>query len=384
MEQSLDSFLQKKLKMREKAGSKRSLSICQHLIDFASNDYLGFAKSGEIEKRAAELVLNDERIHGSTGSRLLTGNSSFIETLEQQISAFHKADAALIFNSGYDANLGLLSSVPQRGDTVLYDEYIHASARDGIRLSHASSYSFKHNDITSIKNKLKQSNGKIFIVVESVYSMDGDFAPLKELVQIADSNGCYLIVDEAHATGIFGSNGEGRVVEEGLENKVFARIHTFSKALGQHGAVVLGSHTLREYLINFSRPLIYSTALPLTTLKGVKTSYDILSYSDINIKITSILVNLFKAKLHVKKGFTLIDSQSPIQCIIIPGNERVKEVAEYLQLGGFDVRPILSPTVPAGKERVRVCIHSFNTEDEILRLCNRINEAISLIAEESE
>jgi len=358
--------LDARLKVRESEGLLRTLRTENNLIDFCSNDYLGFSKSFE---SGDDILINGG---GSTGSRLLTGNSGLVEKLEGFIAEYHKSEAGLIFNSGYDANLGLLSAIPQRGDTVLYDELIHASVRDGIRLGFARSQSFKHNSLKDLERKIQKIKGIVYIVVESVYSMDGDFAPLQELTDIIAKYRSRLIVDEAHATGVFGNRGEGRVVQLNLESKVFARVHTFGKALGAHGAIVLGSEELRQLLINFARPFIYSTALPKHGIYAIKTAYDKMSKSNYKILELNGLIDLYRKKIEGIKTLYISNSFSPIQCLVLGGNERVKRISSLLQNEGFDVRPILSPTVQLGTERLRICLHIFNTSKDVERLVNSI------------
>ncbi|HET6245292.1 MAG: 8-amino-7-oxononanoate synthase [Bacteroidetes bacterium] len=372
----IENYISERLDYRKKQGLYRSLAVENNLIDFASNDYLGFAYSNKAMKWE-EMAICNFNSTGSTGSRLITGNTKYAEELEQFISEFHKAEAGLIFNSGYDANLGLLSSLPQKGDTVIYDAYIHASIRDGIRLSNAFHFSFKHNDIKEFTSKIKRAKGRIFVAVESVYSMDGDFAPLIEMVNICEQYNAYLIVDEAHATGVFGENGSGKVVELGLEKKIFARIHTFGKALGCHGAIVVGSKNLRDYLINFSRPFIYTTALPLSSLINIKTAYAKLIDSEKDLLRIKKATEYFRRNIKLKHPFELIQSTSPIQCILIPGNEKAKSFAEEARKNGFDIRAILSPTVPKGKERIRICIHAFNTDEQLTALVNIIHSIMN-------
>ena len=264
-----EDFLQRKLEERKSQHSLRHLRLpIENRVDFCSNDYLGIARRN--------LLQVDSKLHsGSTGSRLLTGNYPLIEEVESFIAAFHGAKASLIFNSGYDANLGLLSSIPQRGDTVLYDSLSHASIRDGIRLSFAESFSFQHNDLDDLEMKLKKEANRVFVVTESVFSMDGDICPLREIVELTERYGANLIIDEAHATGVIGERGEGLAQQLNLEDHVFARLHTFGKACGSHGAAVLGSPNLKSYLVNFARPLIYSTALPEQVVGHIKLSYEL-------------------------------------------------------------------------------------------------------------
>jgi 8-amino-7-oxononanoate synthase len=371
----MEEELNKALQQRKSVNALRQLSVENDLIDFCSNDYLGFARDGELKIQIKESNLSGyQNFIGSTGSRLLTGNSTFLEELEQQIATFHNAESGLIFNSGYDANIGLFSSIAKRGDTIIYDELVHASIRDGIRLSHAHSFSFAHNDLNSLKDKLQKARGQVVVAVESIYSMDGDAAPLQELAVLCKQYNASIVVDEAHAAGIFGKTGEGLVSELGLEEAVFARVITFGKALGCHGAAVLGSQVLRSYLINFSRSFIYTTAMPVHSQISIKNSYDKMSESENIVLKFSHLVNLFKQKVELLDLNGYIESKSAVHCILIPGNDRVKEVANYVQSKGFDVRPILSPTVPEGKERIRICLHLFNTESEIDGMLKAVKE----------
>ena len=381
--------MNKRLAAREESGLLRKLVPENDLIDFSSNDYLGFARSEELENGIdAELQkINSKLQTGSTGSRLLTGNTKYAEALEKFIADFHKAEAGLIFNSGYDANLGLISSVAQKGDVILYDELSHASVYDGVRLSKAASFPFGHNDVGHLEERLKyhrnnhHGNSNCFVIVESVYSMDGDFSPLKKISELCKEYKANLIVDEAHATGIFGPKGEGRVVELGLERRVFARVHTFGKALGCHGAIVLGGEELRNYLINFARPFIYTTALPIYSLVAIRSAYVLLKNMLNNYIKTSELISLLKLKVKTINISGLIESSSPIQAIVFEGNETVKKMASLIQKDGFDVRPILSPTVPKGKERIRICLHAFNTEDEITGLVSSLEKNSKFVRE---
>ncbi len=354
-----DDFLNKKIQERVNNHSLRELRLPSTNIDFCSNDYLGIAFHSKLN------LLKPQSAHGSTGSRLLSGNYPAIEQLETKIAQFHEADAALIFNSGYDANIGLLSSIPQKGDTIFYDQLSHASLRDGIRLSFAQSYSFKHNDLQDLQQKLALATGNIFIVTESVFSMDGDCCPLEELVQMAASTGAHLIIDEAHATGIIGKRGEGLVQYYGMQSKVFARIHTFGKALGCHGAVVLGSQKLRTYLINFARSLVYTTALPEHTIDAIHLSYDLFPNMQTERKHLDDLIHLFQSHA---KHLPILTSQTPIQIIMVPGNEEARALAEKMQQQQMDIRAILYPTVPKGEERLRIVLHAFNTLAETEKL----------------
>lgn len=356
-----DNFLLKKLREREELNALRSLKTTIGLIDFCSNDYLGIVTRGLLQQS-----MSNKLRHGSTGSRLLSGNYALIEETESFIADFHDCEAALIFNSGYDANVGLLSCVPQKGDTILYDYLCHASIRDGIRLSFAQSFSFKHNDVEDLQKKLSAATGQVFIVTESVFSMDGDMAPLQEIITLCEQHGCHFIVDEAHATGIIGKKGEGLTQHLQLHKNCFARVHTFGKALGVHGAVVCGSKLLRDYLVNFARPFVYTTSLPEQSVAAIKNAYEVIQQLHQQREHLQQLVKDFQQlSRDLPSQYSLLPSQTPVQGIVIPGNENARGVAAVLQSNGFDVRPILYPTVPKGSERLRIVLHSFNTSIEI-------------------
>lgn len=341
----------------------RSLKTTYPSIDFSSNDYLGFSTQGVLHDKIKSF---DSSVKiGSTGSRLISGNSSLFNETEKIIAGFHQAEAALIFNSGYDANLGLLSSVPQKGDLIISDELIHASLIDGIRLSFATHYKFKHNDIFSLKELLERQRDKFkeaYLVVESVYSMDGDCAPLVELVTLCKLFKVNLIVDEAHAIGVFGDKGRGLSNELKIENDCFARIYTYGKAMGCHGAVVVGSSELKQYLINFSRSFIYTTAMPEHSLLAIKAAYELLQTTN-EIDVLQKNIIYFNSKLKYQQAF--IESKSSIHCQLVPGNENVQALEEKLAEKNIFVKAIKSPTVKESQERIRICLHSFNTKQEI-------------------
>ncbi|AXP80389.1 8-amino-7-oxononanoate synthase [Mariniflexile rhizosphaerae] len=370
----LPKKLQQKLETRKEAHALRKLGTVSNLVDFSSNDYLGFSKNETVFNNAHDFLMgHNMKQNGATGSRLLSGNHPLFHTIETILSEFHQSESALIFNSGYDANVGFFSSVPQRGDVILYDEYIHASIRDGIQLSNAKAYKFKHNDLGSLDEMLKRiQHDTIYVVTESVFSMDGDSPDLAKLSQISKENKAYLIIDEAHAMGVFGKRGVGLVLELGLENDVFARLVTFGKAMGCHGAAILGSDDLKQYLVNFARSFIYTTALSPHSLATVHAAYNELVISNNNkeshpaIKKLHSNISFFKAEL-VKNNLNhiFIESDSAIHCCIISGNETVKSIAKNIQEHSFDVKPILSPTVPQGQERLRFCLHAFNSKEEI-------------------
>jgi 8-amino-7-oxononanoate synthase len=361
-----ENFLEKKLAQRREENAFRLLVTSNGKIDFCSNDYLGVVKNKLIENSTTERLA-----HGSTGSRLLSGNYSLAEETEKFIANFHEAEAGLIFNSGYDANIGLFASVPQKGDVIIYDQLCHASIRDGIRLSFAASFSFVHNNVEDLEKKLSTAINiykNIFVVTESVFSMDGDLAPLVDLSSLCEKYTAGLIVDEAHATGVIGNKGEGLVQHLNLHKKCLARVHTFGKAVGCHGAVVLGSGQLKNYLINFARSFIYSTSLP-PTISAILKSYNIFPFLTEERNHLNNLIELFK---NATSKYFILKSDTPIQAIIVPGNTEVKKIAGILQQNNFDVRPILYPTVPKGRERLRIVFHEFNTIAEMDKITSLI------------
>lgn len=365
----LDDFLSGKLKDRVRSGSLRTLSTTPDgSIDFSSNDYLGMARSMELQQRIHEKI-KTHKSNGATGSRLLSGNDDYTVAVEQKLATVFNGDACLIFNSGYSANLAVLSSIPQRGDTILYDELAHACIKDGARLSMAKRFSFKHNDLIDLENKLQRAEGNVFIAVESIYSMDGDACPLAALVSLAEKYNAIIILDEAHSTGVMGTDGSGLATSLQLEHKIGIRVYTFGKAMGIHGACVVGSSMLIEYIINFARPFIYTTALPPHSIAAIECSFEYLAEHQHLQK--ELLQNIQYFKSSRKNNGA---SDSAIQPYIVPGNAQVKQVATALQMQGFDVRPILSPTVKEGTERLRICLHAYNNQGEMKQLMNTIDE----------
>lgn len=369
-----EEYIEKRLNERIALGNYRTLKPESSLIDLCSNDYLGFSRSSILKSRIdTEVANNNHFLNGSTGSRLISGNLAYTEKLEKEISDIFKSEAGLLFNSGYDANVGLLSSLPQRGDTIITDELIHASVIDGARLSYANRYTFKHNDLTSLEAKLKQAKGNCYVVIESIYSMDGDMPPIIDVLNLTEQYGAHLIVDEAHAVGLYQT---GIITQLKLEARIFARIVTFGKALGCHGAIILGSNLLRAYLINFARSFIYTTSAPFHQLAAIKMACNLLKQSGDAVRALQANINLFKQSLHTSTSYPLINSESAIQCILLNSNKIASKTAATLQSAGLDVRAIRSPTVAAGSERIRICLHAFNTVEEIKLLTKTINELI--------
>lgn len=382
----LPKSLANKLQARAQQHALRALSAPKSGVDFASNDYLGFAANSQLFLNTHQfLVEHGYTQNGATGSRLLTGNHELYAVAEQAIAHFHQAESALLFNSGYDANVGFFSAVPQKGDVILYDELCHASIRDGIRLSHAKAYKFQHNDTEDLDRLLSHYSAStynlqpttFYLVTESVFSMDGDSPNLEELVELAKQHQAYLVVDEAHALGVVGNQGQGLAQQLQLQDQLFARIVTFGKGMGCHGAAILGNTDLQQYLVNYARSFIYTTGLSPHGVATIYQAYQQLSQLPAEVEKLRENIQFFnqeKLQLGLKPLF--VYSKSAIQSSIIPGNQKVKNIALQLQTNGFDVRAILSPTVPEGQERLRFCLHSYNTTSEIKAVLQLLSQLV--------
>lgn len=371
--------LSQKLEKRHEDDAFRKLSSPNGLVDFSSNDYLGLSSAPLLKRNTTKILESANFNNSATGSRLLTGNHSLYEELETFLNSFYGFESSLVFNSGYDANIGFFSSVPQRGDLIFYDELVHASIRDGIKMGNAKAYKFKHNSFDSLRNLIEQSRNQdfqedIYVVTESVFSMDGDSPALIELADFCKQNKLYLIIDEAHAVGVF---DKGLVVENNLQEMVFAKIITFGKALGCHGAAILGSKQLKDYLLNFARSFIYTTALPPHTVASILAGHQSLNTEYGQSLIGKLRMNISYFKSTVQKmeiGHLFLHSDSAIQIAIVEGNTNVKRLSRKLRENGFDIRAIVSPTVSKGNERLRICLHSFNRKEDIENILLLIKE----------
>lgn len=348
---------QKLLNQRKADARFRQLKVYNHeWIDFHSNDYLGIAKKMEhfVPKKSHS---------GAGGSRLISGNSAYYLATERYLADFYLAEKTLLFSSGYTANLAMMSSVPQRGDTILYDEWVHASIRDGIRLSYAKNYAFRHNDLEDLQKKSQQAQGSVFVVTEGVFSMDGDTAPINEMAKMCQQNGWFLILDEAHSSGILGTNRKG-VFEDSLCS-IFARIHTFGKAVGTHGAIIAGDSQLIDFLVNFARPFIYTTALSEAQLEVIRQSHSLLNQAQLQAQQLQAHLLYFKEKIKQKKlSSYFLESNTPIQAFL-HSSEVLQKIETTLHSNRIAAKAIYAPTVPKNKERIRLIVHSFNTQDEI-------------------
>ena len=416
----LEAAMSATLNRRQKNSTLRALTTNDpSSIDFSSNDFLSLRTSPILRTTFLnELHAHPDFTLGSGGSRLLDGNSSYAERLETDIATFHRAPAALLCNSGYDANVGIFASLPQPGDVVVYDEYIHASVHDGMRASRAGvTLPFAHNSVASFTAVLKRivasdslvrdGERTVFIALEAVYSMDGDICPLAAIVNTTHTllphHNIAIIVDEAHATGVLGPRGAGLVCALRLEHAVAIRLHTFGKALSATGAAVLCSPLTKRYLLNYARPLIYTTFMSFPALAAVRAAYELLDTGharDLARKLEANMSLLYKLLLELQAALpaearearllVIPDTASPtaspgpqaqsqsqqpsLSPIFSVLTSEPRALAAWCQRGGFMVRPIVPPTVPAGSERVRVCLHAGNSEEEIRALVGRMRE----------
>ncbi len=325
-------------------------------VDLTSNDYMGMSVHPALRIAAVEALEGGLDI-GAAGSRLLRGHTSSHEQLETYAATYFKAGASLYFASGFQANYALLTTLPDRRDVVLYDGLVHASVRDGLIAAQAKSYKFPHNDMDALEVLLKrhgQNSGRIWIAVESVYSMDGDIAPLDDLYELAVRYDAILIVDEAHATGVYGANGKGLcwdiIDKHGYDHLV--TLHTCGKAIGVAGGLVCASSNVIEYMVNKARPFIYSTApMPLQAFL-VQRSLEIL-VSDDGAQRRDKLHNICALGKKLFGG-----SGTQIVPIILGEDERAVSVAKAMQDVGYDIRAIRPPTVPQGQARLRLSLSS--------------------------
>ncbi|NAW51901.1 aminotransferase class I/II-fold pyridoxal phosphate-dependent enzyme [Elizabethkingia argentiflava] len=354
------------LSKRQHRGEYRSLSLSAIGIDFLSNDYLGLAQNIKFQRDLLQLLHGDSRLlTGATGSRLLSGNSLHCTQTEYFIAQKHQVESATLFPSGYKANLALFSCIAGRNHTILVDEYIHRSVHDGCRLSYAKKKKFKHNDVSHLEDLLSKTKGRVFIAVESLYSMDGDFAPLVEIVTLAEKYSAWVIVDEAHAIGVF---NRGLVNEYGLQDRVLARVVTYGKAFALQGAAVLGSSTLKNYLINFASPFIYSTAMPDFQILCIEEAYQFIEQHPSLRKDLQHNIQYFRQhSVH-----SLSDDKSPIQVVQFPSLDHLHQAVGALKEEGIYTCAIRAPTVEVGYERLRITLHQFNSASEIDQLVSII------------
>ncbi|BGP27002.1 hypothetical protein JCM10295v2_005964 [Rhodotorula toruloides] len=390
------------------------------LVDFSSNDYLSLSRSPTLRKKLLdELNKPSSTLFGPPSSRLLDGNSTLHASLEHRLASFFRAPSALLFNSGFDANSGLWSCLPAPDDWIVFDELVHASIHDGMRASRVPKdrrRAFKHNDVQALERLLREiveqdesvrrGTKSVWVGVETLYSMDGDLVPLKEVTEVIErvlvaGNG-HLVVDEAHSTGLYGPKGRGLVCALELADRVTVRVHTFGKAMAASGAAILASPLIRNYLINYARPLIYSTTMTHLSALAVHKSLELLEEGGSeepanNVhSLASLLISRLYSALRSTSSIALPQellalastsstSPHPLTSPIIPLlTPAPRPLSFFLRQQGFLVRPITYPTVPKGQERVRVCLHAGNRREEVEGLARAVEEWIKREEREME
>ncbi|RAP77278.1 8-amino-7-oxononanoate synthase [Paenibacillus montanisoli] len=346
----------------------------RRLLNLSSNDYLGLSGNREVVE-AMRLALEREEA-GSGASRLVTGSRQANERLEQALAAWQQSEAALVFANGYMANVGVISALAGRGDVIFSDRLNHASIVDGIRLSRAEHVRYRHNDPEHLNDLLQKHRHarRKWMITDSVFSMDGDKALLHELVELKKEHGALLMVDEAHSGGIYGHRGEGLANQLGLHKEVDVHMGTFSKAFGVYGAYVSGSSTLIRWLINKTRSLIYSTALPPAVIAGVEKALTIVQEEKWRRDKLAASIQVFRSAL-AEAGFTVGRSDSPIIPVIVGDNESALRFSSILEDFGILAAAIRPPTVPEGTARLRFSLSVAHAESELLHAADRIRQA---------
>lgn len=346
-------------------------------VDFSSNDYLGLAGASRMSQAVAEALERGVPV-GAGGSRLLRGNHPEHEALEQEAATFFQTESALYFSTGFAANAALFACMPQRGDLIVHDQLIHASVHEGMRLGRAETVAASHNDLDSFADAIEHwrsrgNKGRVWIAAESLYSMDGDTAPLEQLIALADANDAYLVIDEAHAAGVFGPNGRGLGAHLTGRDNVIA-LYTCGKALGAEGALLCGPAVIREFLVNYGRGFIFSTAPSPLMASAVREALRILV--DEPERREALALRMADAKARFAR-FTDVMGNSQILPVILGDDARAMAAAATVQAAGYDVRGIRPPTVPAGTARLRVSITLNASHDDIAGLADAIAEALA-------
>ncbi len=366
--------LEAELLSLERASQRRSL-LRPIGVNLCSNDYLGLAENEELRAAVLEAVRRAEFV-GGTGSRLLSGHFAIWEEVESEFAEFARTEKALYFGSGYTANLGLLTALLGKDDIVLSDELNHASLIDGMRVSGARKKIYAHRDLNALEDALKEHAAercRKIVVTESVFSMDGDVADVAAIVALAERYGASVIVDEAHATAVHGSGGQGIVADAGLAKNVLAVLHTCGKALASAGAFVCGSSVLREHLINHARTFIFSTAMPPYMAEQARAALRLARGMEAKRSALLSEAKRFADNLRTN-GWDCGETGSQIVPVIVGSNEEALSAADYLQGEGFAVRAIRPPTVPAGKARLRFSLTSLIPRSELDRLTSSLYE----------
>lgn len=373
----IEAWLSERLVKTKQAGLYRTLRTMhtapgpsveidgQRQLVFSANNYLGLANDPRLI-HAAETALHEFGV-GSSGSRLTTGNTDWHQRLEEKFAAFKQQEAALLFSSGYLANMGVLSSLPEKGDLIFSDQLNHASIIDGCRLSRAQTIIYKHVDMDDLEKKLKETKttGHRFIVTDSVFSMDGTLAPLDKIMELAHRYQAFVIVDDAHATGVLGENGRGS--SEYFQVKPDVVISTLSKAIGTEGGVVSGSQVLIDFLRNHARTFIFQTSLSPAICAAAYTAIEIIEQSKEKRKQLLISARRIKTSLQ-EMGYTVKGDDTPIIPVVIGDTQQALLFAHRLQEKGIFAPAIRPPTVPQGESRIRLTVTTEHRAQEIAYL----------------
>lgn len=352
-------------------------------IDLSSNDYLGLSSHPELARRLAEALARMARegeAPGAPGSRLLRGNRPRHGRLEQRLARYKGCEAALLFPSGYQANVGMLSALIGPRDRAISDEANHASIIDGMRLSRCHKVIVPHLDAEAVERALAEPfpGGRTFLVTESLYSMDGDIAPLADYASLCEEHGAALVIDDAHATGLYGERGSGLAEHFGVEHRAVAITSTFGKALGLGGAFVAGPRPVIDYLVNRCRSFVFSTAQPPLALVGLESALDLAEAEPERRSRVLDLATGLRTLLR-ERGLDCRGEGGPIVPVVLGEVERALEVARRLRAQGFDVRAIRPPTVPDGTARLRLSVHADHRRNDLERLAEALGEAITEI-----
>ncbi len=366
----LTPYMHDRLRQRELSQEKRILPKRNWRFDFASNDYLGFARSSLLRDRIVQACADLNAV-GASGSRLLTGNMQLAEEVESDIARFFGYEGALLFPSGFAMNCGLLAAISDTTDAIILDENIHASFKNGLKIAKAPGYFFRHNDLTHLAERLQrlQAPGRnLFVVVESLYSMDGDCVAMDELIALCERYDAHLIIDEAHAVGALGERGRG--LSFGFQNKIFAKVITFGKAFGCHAGALLGSLELISYVQNFCHSFVYTTGLPTFSLVAIREALRLFDEDAKPFEQLHTNIRLVDSLLSCP------ERGSPIYSFPFDNTDRLRKAAAQLQEQGFGILPIYSPTVRKGSERLRMSVHAHNSESEIRACVAQLEEFI--------
>lgn len=345
------------------------------MFDFSSNDYLALSDHPRLKETSKKAA--DSLGVSASASRLLSGDLKIHHQLEDKVAQFKGKESALVFNTGYQANVGIISALYDKGDAIFCDRLSHASIIDAVRQSGAKLFRFNHNDFDHLEFLLKKESYNFknrLIVTETVFSMDGDKPSLRELVEVKDKYGCFLMVDEAHATGIFGPNGAGVVEERGLSDRIELIMGTFSKALGSFGAYLACSEKVKQYLVNSCRSFIYSTALPPPVIAADIEAIDIVKDEPFRRQTLLANADFFRSRLR-ENGFD-VKGDSQIVPLIVADSGRAVRISSDLQKNGFWVLPIRPPTVPQGQARLRFSLTYHHPKQLLEKLADRIVEVM--------